>query len=253
MFVNPELNVSPQNAMRPLCFRRSHLLRIGGESLDDLDRTVEPYSSKRREEMIALNISNIPGGMELLGGLRREYAQLLSELLDEDRSLEESWSIELLRDVAFSQSTKVDAFLEADAGQPRVRISEGLCLALDDTLLSALCVLGFFTARLKQDDVPEVYLIGFCAPENKDKSFDYTRTSQSSSADLPGALTSHIPLDPVRLSQADLLLSFTMHWVSLHEQAHWLLGHMEWLRIERGWSKSSGGGLFTGVSGLLFA
>jgi hypothetical protein len=221
----------------PLAFRKSHLQRIGVRSVEDLNRLVEPYIAQR-VDMTALTISNISGGSELLGGLKGEYAELMAEVMEEGRSLEELWSVELVSDVALSEDAKVDAFLNTGAGSPRVRVSKGLCLALDDALLSSLCVLGFFTARLQADDLPEVYPIGACGAENHDRYFDYSRTNVSSSDDLPGALTSHIPLDPVRLAQVDLLLSFAMQWVFLHEQAHWLLGHVEWLRDEGGWANT---------------
>jgi len=218
----------------PLAFRKSHLHRVGARSIEDLDKLVAPYISER-VDMTALTISNISGGTELLGGLKIEYAELMAEVTEASRSLTDLWSIELVSDVALTEDAKVDAFLDTGAGCPRVRISEGLCLALDDALLSALCVLGFFTARLKADDLPEVYPIGACGAESHDRYFDYSRTNVSSSDELPGALTSHIPLNPIRLAQVDLLLSFAMRWVFLHEQAHWLLGHVEWLRAEGDW------------------
>jgi hypothetical protein len=219
-------------------FRRSHLLRVGISSLDDLDRTVAPFRRPEGNRVFELKFDDIGGGKELLSALRSDYASLLSELVKQDRLLESGWSVDLLQDVQLNPSRKVDAYLQASEDSPLVLISEGLCMALDDTLLTVLCVLGFFTARPGKEEVPESYAIGLCGSENSERYFDYSRTAHSPLGDLPRQLTSHIPLDPVRFAQADLLLSFALHWVALHEQAHWLLGHVKWLQAKHGWTES---------------
>lgn len=224
--------------MDPLHFRKSHLKRIGHESLEQLDRTIQESIAKPTSEMPTLSFSGIEGGVDLRRSLESDYAQLLAEIIEEDRDQEQTWDTRFLQDLGINSSLKVDAFLEAENHHPRIRISRGLCLALDDALLTALCVLGVFTARLDQGDLPEGYPLGVSGPDQEGRYFDYSKINDSDVANLPGDLTSRIPLDPVRLAQQDLLFRFAVQWVCFHEQGHWVLGHMDWLQSARKWNIS---------------
>lgn len=211
-------------------FRRSSPLRAGCDSSEALQAAIAPFQVAEDDSIRQLNFDDIDGGAQLLDQLRAEYSGLLEDIVAEGAELALGWDITLLRDIQLDPSRRVDARIEWPEGRLQIKLSEGLCLALDDALLHMLCVLGFFTARSIRDDRPDGYLIAQCGPSSAERYVDYSGLSSLDDPALAAALTSMMPLDGIRLAQADLLLALALEWVALHEQAHALLGHVAWLR-----------------------
>lgn len=214
-------------------YRKSALLRVGCNGPDALQAAIRPFVPGSAERIRQIRFADIEGGNELLEQLRIEYRELLLEIALEGPHFEQAWGVELVRELILDPSRKVDARIEWPGGRLRIKVTEGLCLALDDALLNMLCVLGFFTSRPAADDRPDAYLIAECGPATPDRYVDYSSTLGLDGPELAEALTRMLPLDNLRLAQADLLLALALGWITLHEQAHALLGHVAWLRDRR--------------------
>ncbi len=112
--------------------------------------------------------------------------------------------------------------------------TKGALLAIEELLLNALCNPGFFNFDSLYD-LEDEYLTR--APlhvfrvtlEGPPRYHDYTWLDQLTRAQSSQALLSTMPLTAWRLCQLKLLRNLAFQWLCLHEAAHWLTGHLEWL------------------------
>lgn len=144
-----------------------------------------------------------------------------------DAMFNADWATQLINDVRLSFSLDLEARVSLSRTGSYIAISHGLGLSIDDAVLNALCVRGFYTARLASDQRPPAFGVLSIGAARPERYHDYTFVEAG--AGREATITRAMPLEPVRLAQAELLSYFALRWVVLHEQAHWLLGHLHLL------------------------
>ena len=120
-----------------------------------------------------------------------------------------------------------------ERAKPAVTVSAGLILALEDALLAALCRGAFFTnGALENDGLDEP--IPFLEVRNPNpmrmRFYDVGGIEQLTSSEIQKA----IPRAPWRLCQFDLLSELALHFILLHEVAHFACGHLGLAAVRRG-------------------
>lgn len=169
----------------------------------------------------------------------REYNQKIAgwlELLDQEKE-----SLELYPGTKISISPKlnVNASVTKEWKQvePEIEINMGLILAVEDLLGLCLCTTSFFTQRTSTGALSIANPFFQISPENPNRFLNYRSLIGMGNAHAQW-LTSAIPIAPWRLFQFDLIAEMATQWAMLHEQAHWMLGHVDYLADQ--YDKESG-------------
>ena len=113
---------------------------------------------------------------------------------------------------------------------PGITINIGLILAVEDLLGQCLSTATFYTPKGKLDISNPSFRIGSA---HRNRYIDYGPLLFQQEHLASFKLTRHIPISPWRLYQLDLLSELAIHWAMLHEQAHWMLGHLDYLHTFR--------------------
>ncbi|MGA8169457.1 MAG: hypothetical protein WB816_01255 [Methylocystis sp.] len=132
---------------------------------------------------------------------------------------------------------------DADSSTGTMFISAGLILAIEDLLLSALTTPDYFNSPELHDPKDEsraILPIPVLRAEWKDKpptrGFGWL---EDIAAGHSISILNLMPQAPWRLVQFELLRELCIHWVMLHEFAHWALGHLGALTSANSKAKAS--------------
>lgn len=131
----------------------------------------------------------------------------------------------------FTDSLKLEASVALPDGvlSPKIQLSAGTLLSIDDILLSACCHNSFFILPVDTDEAGEpqdfiepITSKGFEA-DFAERYYDYGKlaTDELSVAHL----SYRFPTVKWRLAQASFLSSLATEWIIMHELCHWLQGH----------------------------
>ncbi|AXY75584.1 hypothetical protein D3H65_17070 [Paraflavitalea soli] len=117
--------------------------------------------------------------------------------------------------------------------EPTIEINIGLILAVEDLLGKCLCTKSFFTQRTPTGELSIANPFFLIGPDHADRFLNYGSIVALGDAHAQ-LLTAGIPIAPWRLFQFDLIAELSAQWAMLHEQAHWMLGHIDYLAAQRG-------------------
>lgn len=210
--------------------RRSTGLRLGYANPTEFETAISAFEKPDEQQVMQFDFEGISGGADLLSVLTSEYLGLLDSIARTMPEFAEGWGCSLLQELHLDDDRRLGARIEWPTGELRIKLSLGLCLAIDDALLMMLCVLGFFRFRPGPEDRVPGQAIAHCGETTPTRYVDYSATYDLDDGSIAAALTSSMPLDPLRLVQGETLLTFALAWIALHEQAHDQLGHVAWMR-----------------------
>lgn len=121
-----------------------------------------------------------------------------------------------------------------DGKGAHLHVTEGAFLAIEDLLLRATAKPDFFLFGALYDPQDEqrlrapIHVLNVTV-EGPERFFDYSWLRRIKPSDIRYALLTSMPLTPWRLCQFELLRALSLHWLCLHEAAHWLGGHLDLL------------------------
>lgn len=121
---------------------------------------------------------------------------------------------------------KVDAQVSAKSQlQPKVNISLGTMLAIDDIIFNCCCNPHFFIGPSERQEEVSLNFVT-SQREYSQRFYDYSGYQfQGSPTHGPIPIFSQYPTDIWRFEQAYLLSNLAVEWTLLHELSHWLCGH----------------------------
>jgi hypothetical protein len=190
-----------------------------------------------RGEMTALEVdqkdwhANDP---ELVLSAERDLTALVESFRSDDAELERALEVPLVREVRVSADRSANAAVHwLDDDSQRIELNVGLGLAIEDAVLSACCARGFATAREHASDLPPAFPILFVGAEGPFRYHNYLVPWHKRLRRQRSLYVRQLPVNPARMAVADLLRALTFRWIVLHEQAHWLAGHLDYLRASR--------------------
>ena len=193
---------------------RTHAVESGVRSLTHMDRQLQLIDSRSRVAMRATTADL----QELLRGFRNEDAELAA-LIESP----------LAHDYRVGGDRRPNATIHWKANREvSIRIEVGLRLALDDSLLSACSALGFAT-NLNDEAGQYGQAVLTVGDEDGHRYRDYRLPWYTKLTRRRSHYLQHIPLCISRISSAELLSDLALRWATLHEQAHWLCGHLDYL------------------------
>jgi hypothetical protein len=171
---------------------------------------------------------------ELIRSAEQDQAALVESFRSDDEALEQALEVPLVREMRIAADRSANAAVRwLDDDSQRIELNVGLGLAIEDAILSACCARGFATARAAASDLPPAFAMLFVGAEGSFRYHDYTVPWHKRLRRQRSLFVRQLPVDPARMAVADLLMALSYRWVMLHEQAHWLAGHLDYLRASR--------------------
>lgn len=225
-------------------FDNSLLRRAGIDSWDELlalrarSRPGEMVLLERRERLSSTAIA------AALHDVEREQARLIASFAPDDEELNRGLGAPLIAPRITADLTSNAKVLKRRDGPPAMTLTTGLGLALQDALLSACCVRGFCVRRLEEEERPPAFPVLIVGQQSRRRYHDY-RVSRGA----PLQLLRQLPVSEERLALADLLFGLAYRWVMLHEQAHWVAGHLDFLLRQQGRAKVAMQEVWSGAPG----
>lgn len=215
--------------------RDSHLRRLGWTAWDEGLALVREFAPDDPDSIITLlerGHSSDDGTITSL--LKDEYADIIVGLENWHSWVAQDWNADLVPGVVLTSNLRLDASVKLDRDdRPFISISFGLCLALDDALLGSFSRLGFLASEEVAEGKATGLHVLIAGEDASWRYHDYRSLRDAPTHSLAAFLTRSMPVDISRLAQQDLMMSFALRWVVMHEQAHWMLGHFGWMN-ERG-------------------
>ena len=218
--------------------KHSHLLRAGADSQDAFDRVAGPLQGDAEDSVNLVQLTSQLDGKALLAALADDFRGAIKRFDPLNTTFRSDWSTDTIEKVRLRRALDLNAGVSLQSGQPEMRINLGLYLALQDALLDAFCVRGIFVSSTAQTDRPNAYGVLSVGAPSDTRYHDYSEINDLDGDPLARALTRAMPLQPIRLAQADMLLFFALRWVWFHEQAHWILGHLDYLSAKNRLAKT---------------
>lgn len=171
---------------------------------------------------------------ELIRSAERDQTALVESFRPDDDELEQALEVPLVRKIRIAPDRSANAAVcWLDDDSQRIDLNVGLGLAIEDAVLSACCARGFATAREAASDLPPAFPMLLVGAEGSFRYHDYTIPWHRRRRRQRSLFVRQLPVDPARMAIADLLTALSFRWVMLHEQAHWLAGHLDYLRVSR--------------------
>lgn len=216
--------------------RRSHFIRAGFHSWEQFTDWVEATSAASTKRVSLFEPDACGSLADLMPSLLEDYARIVkTHQNDTTLTTITRWPrpgydrLEWLRNGTISAQVGVDC-----EENVVLTISAGLCLALDDAILTVFSrpsvPNGWSEALFTDAHVPVL----ICGPENVERYTDYTIAFGGDPShhrrDRAGVcpVTRSLPLDLCRLATCDLILELAIRWVLFHEEAHIMLGHLKY-------------------------
>ena len=207
---------------------QSYLARMGFSNWQAFVEAAKQHKHSRDDAMMFLEREGYDGQGHLIDLALPEYRQRLDPAGGWIDRIRADWGTPDIGDVNLTSKLALEGLIEYENGRTRTEVSVGLCLALEDALLNLFSSRGFFTQRLTGDQRPEAFGVLFCGGEAAWRYHDYSAAKHLHGVDFVDGVTRRLPLDPLRLSQCNLMMTLSLRWIMLHEYAHWVLGHLEW-------------------------
>lgn len=95
------------------------------------------------------------------------------------------------------------------------------------TAVGVLCQ-GVCLDRVQASDAPPVFPLLLVGDEGKHRFHNYTLPLRKRLWPRRSHFVRQLPVNPIRMAVAELLASLAFRWALLHEQAHWLAGHLDY-------------------------
>jgi hypothetical protein len=102
-------------------------------------------------------------------------------------------------------------------------------LSIEDAVLSACCARGFAVERQRSEETLPTFPILRVGEDGAFRFHDYRVPWRKRLSRQSSHYVHQLPVSPTRLALAELLTVLVYRWVVLHEQAHWLAGHLDHL------------------------
>ncbi|MEO8058352.1 MAG: hypothetical protein ABI671_08480 [Burkholderiales bacterium] len=171
---------------------------------------------------------------ELIRSAERDQTALVESFRPDDDALEQALEVPLVRKIRIAPDRSANAAVcWLDDDSQRIDLNVGLGLAIEDAVLSACCARGFATEREAASDLPPAFPMLLVGAEGSFRYHDYAVPWHRRLRRQRSLFVRQLPVDPARMAIADLLKALSFRWVMLHEQAHWLAGHLDYLRVSR--------------------
>ncbi|MCB0629783.1 MAG: hypothetical protein R2824_02165 [Saprospiraceae bacterium] len=122
-------------------------------------------------------------------------------------------------------------------GLPEIVLHIGLILAVEDLLGQSLSNSSFFANNPQPGQLTVANPCFVIGTKHPCRCIDYGPLLYRQEKLARFHLTRCIPISPWRLYQLDLLAEVAVHWAFFHEQAHWLLGHLDFMAASQRNSK----------------
>lgn len=171
---------------------------------------------------------------ELIRRAEQDQVALVESFRSDDTALEQALEVPLVREMRIAADRSANAAVRwLDDDSQRIDLNVGLGLAIEDAVLSACCARGFATAREAASDLPPAFPMLFVGAEGSFRYHDYAVPWHKRLRRQRSLFVRQLPIAPARIAVAELLIALSYRWVMLHEQAHWLAGHLDYLRASR--------------------
>jgi hypothetical protein len=166
-------------------------------------------------------------GYEMLRQLRHEQAGFVRRWRRRNDLVQAMTECAFTRNIVWRNGWHVGARLcpEPNASSARVEIEFGTLLAIDDLMCTAASGAGFMQHFSDVEDPHPLPLLFDRDLARRFDSYDLNSIPASGPSSLIGA----VPLSEARLKLAAFMARQAMDWVQLHEQAHLMLGHLDFI------------------------
>lgn len=214
--------------------RPSIFARAGIKDLAEFDEIFSTF--KTQDDMLTLGPEKHTWGFiitsrSILKEVRLEYRELLTNFKIGEAWLKEAGNFPFVNDITISNALSANAIVKSKNSRcPGIFINAGLGLAIEDVLLSACCVKGFYIERDTPSESIDPYPIYVSGTKNKLRYKNYSLGLKRMGFIKQGHYLMRLPIDYIRLAQAELIFELAFRWAILHEQSHWLLGHLDYLQ-----------------------
>lgn len=170
----------------------------------------------------------------LIRSAERDQCALVESFRSDDAAVEQALGVSLVREIRIGADRSANAVVRwLDDDSQSIELNVGLGLAIEDAVLSACCARGFATAREAASDLPPAFPMLFVGAEGSFRYHDYAVPWHKRLRRQRSLFVRQLPVAPARMAVAELLIALSYRWVMLHEQAHWLAGHLDYLRASR--------------------